>query len=122
MTKRIKVNVFDDLRDALAEALAYEHGQSVDLRVTEFPPPPRQLSPAEIRAIRQSLNASQALFARLLNVSANAVESWEQGVRRPRSAAVKLLDIAHNYPQVLLFGTTSPHKRRRRRQSRQQQH
>ena len=102
MAKRIKVKVFDDLRESLQDALAFERGKSVDLRVTELPPPPKPLTPAEIRSIRMALNASQVLFARLLNVSPNAVESWEQGVRRPQRAALKLLVLARKHPQVLL--------------------
>ena len=43
------------------------------------------MSPNQIRAVRQS-NVSQATFARIMNVSTNAVESWEQGVRHPREA------------------------------------
>jgi DNA-binding transcriptional regulator YiaG len=52
--------------------------------------------------LRESLNASQALFGRLLNVSSNAVESWEQGIRQPRQATLKLLHIARKNPGVLL--------------------
>ena len=47
-------------------------------------------------------DTSQAAFARIINVSVNAVESWEQGARRPREATLKLLTIAHKYPEVLL--------------------
>jgi putative transcriptional regulator len=52
--------------------------------------------------LRETLNASQALFARLLNVSSNAVESWEQGIREPRQATLKLLYIARKNPNALL--------------------
>jgi DNA-binding transcriptional regulator YiaG len=45
---------------------------------------------------------SQAGFARIINVSVNAVESWEQGVRRPREATLKLLAVAEKHPEVLL--------------------
>ena len=38
-----------------------------------------------------AFNVSQAVFARIINVSPNAVESWEEGVRRPREATLKLL-------------------------------
>lgn len=48
------------------------------------------------------LKASQALFATYLNVSPNAVRSWEQGTRRPRQAALKLLTIAKKNPKALL--------------------
>jgi DNA-binding transcriptional regulator YiaG len=99
MAKKIKVNIFDDVR----EAAAYEHGEAVNLRVSRIPPRPKQISPKEIREIRQSLQASQSLFAAYLNVSANAVRSWEQGTRRPRQAALKLLMIAKKNPNALLI-------------------
>jgi len=75
---------------------------SLDLRAVELPSRPKPLKPAEIRALRTSLNASQALFARLLNVSSNAVESWEQGIREPRQATLKLLHIVRKTPAALL--------------------
>lgn len=103
MAKRIKVNIYDDMRQALADALAYERGQAVDLRVTTLPPLPKPLKPKEIRGIRESLHASQAIFARFLCVSPKAVQSWEQGIRRPAPAALRLLTIARRNPGVLLF-------------------
>jgi DNA-binding transcriptional regulator YiaG len=75
---------------------------SLDLRAAEIPPRPRPLKAAEIRAMRTAMNASQALFARLLNVSSNAVESWEQGIRQPRQATLKLLHIVRKNPSALL--------------------
>ena len=79
-----------------------EGSGALDLRKVEIPARPKPLKPAEIRGLRESLNASQALFARLLNVSSNAVESWEQGVRQPRQATLKLLYIARKSPGTLL--------------------
>ena len=79
-----------------------EESGALDLRKVEMPPRPKPLKPADIRALRESLNASQALFGRLLNVSSNAVESWEQGIRQPRQATLKLLHIARKNPSVLL--------------------
>jgi len=102
MPKKIKVKVFDDLRESLQDALAFEQGRDVDLRVTEIPPPPRKLRPRDIREIRRALNASQVLFASFLNVSANTIRSWEQGTRRPQGADLKLLSIAKKNPQALL--------------------
>ena len=79
-----------------------EASKTLDLRTVEMPPRPKPLKPADIRSLRESLNASQAMFARLLNVSSNAVESWEQGIRQPRQATLKLLHIARKTPGVLL--------------------
>ena len=101
-TAKKKVNLFADLQQSLQGALAYELGKKSALRVTELPPPPKAMSPNQIRAVRQQFNVSQATFARIMNVSTNAVESWEQGVRHPREATLKLLTIAHKHPEVLL--------------------
>ena len=99
---RRKVKVFDDLKASLGDALRYEKGQPLDLRVTELPDPPGPLRPADIKDLRAALHASQARFARFLNVSPNTVESWEQGVRKPDNAALKLLSIAKRHPRALL--------------------
>jgi len=97
-----RVKIFRELRDSLQDALAYERGERVNLRVAELPPAPRRLRPRDIREIREALNASQVLFALYLNVSANTIRSWEQGTRRPQGADLKLLAIAKKNPQALL--------------------
>jgi putative transcriptional regulator len=102
MAKKRKVNIFDDMKEALRDVAAYERGEPVNLRVTRIPSRPREIPPREIRRIRQALKASQPLFALYLNVSTNAVRSWEQGTRRPRQAALKLLMIAKKNPKALL--------------------
>ena len=102
MAKKIKVSIFGDMKQALQDAAAYERGESVNLCVTRVPARPKPISAKEVRNIRQALNASQALFASYLNVSPNAVRSWEQGTRRPRQAALKLLLIAKKNPKALL--------------------
>jgi putative transcriptional regulator len=102
MPKKTKVKIYEDMRQSLANALAYERGQTVDLRVTQIPAPPATLKPAEIRRIRESLNASQVVFAHFLCVSPKAVQSWEQGSRRPQSTALRLLMIAKKNPAALL--------------------
>jgi putative transcriptional regulator len=97
-----RVKIFNELREALEDVRDFRAGKRVDLRVSEFPAPPKRISPKEILHIRRELNASQALFATYLNVSPNAVRSWEQGVRRPRNATLKLLAIAKKQPKILL--------------------
>ena len=101
MTRKRR-KVFGELRTALEGALRYERGEEVDLRVTAIPPLAKSMPPSRIRKIRAALHASQPKFARLLNVSTQTVQSWEQGVRQPRQAALKLLTIADRCPQALL--------------------
>src|SRR5258705_10706230 len=102
MSKKTKVNIFDDMKEAVQGAAGYERGEYVNLRLTRLPSRPKPISAKEVRHIRQALNASQTLFASYLNVSPNAVRSWEQGSRRPRQAALKLLLIAKKNPRALL--------------------
>lgn len=102
MAKKKKVKIFEELRESLVDARAYEHGEEVDLRVTHFAAPPKPMKPDEIRAIRKSLHASQSSFAHFLCVSPKAVQSWEQGLRRPQNTALRLLTIAKKNPKVLV--------------------
>ena len=51
------------------------------------------MAPARIREIRMRENASQAVFARYLNVTAGLVSQWERGEKRPRGASLKLLTL-----------------------------
>ena len=55
--------------------------------------PVEEMTPEEIREIRMRENASQAVFARYLNVTTNLVSQWERGEKRPRGASLKLLTL-----------------------------
>ena len=55
--------------------------------------PVRRLRPREIRALRLRERASQAVFARYLNVSTGLISQWERGEKRPQGASLKLLTI-----------------------------
>lgn len=55
--------------------------------------PVAELTPEEIRRIRLREKASQAVFARYLNVTTGLVSQWERGEKRPRGASLKLLTL-----------------------------
>ena len=77
-----KVKIFRELRDSLQDALTYEQGAAVNLRVSEIPAAPKRLHRGRFGRSAKRSNASQTIFAVYLNVSPNAVRSWEQGTRR----------------------------------------
>lgn len=52
-----------------------------------------ELSPEEIKAIREREQLSQPVFARYLNVSKNLVSDWERGVKKPGGPALRLLTV-----------------------------
>ncbi len=45
---------------------------------------PRPYSPKAVRKTRDRLAVSQAVFARLMGVSVELIEHWEQGIASPR--------------------------------------
>ena len=55
--------------------------------------PVEEMTPEKVRALRLRENASQAVFARHLNVTAGLVSQWERGEKRPRGASLKLLTL-----------------------------
>ena len=55
--------------------------------------PVEEMTPEKIQALRLRENASQAVFARHLNVTAGLVSQWERGEKRPRGASLKLLTL-----------------------------
>jgi putative transcriptional regulator len=55
--------------------------------------PVRNLSAAQIRAIRARSKMSQAVFAAVLNTSVSTVQKWEIGEKRPSGPSLKLLDV-----------------------------
>jgi putative transcriptional regulator len=55
--------------------------------------PVESLTPEQIRRIRTKEKASQAVFARYLNVTTGLVSQWERGEKRPRGASLKLLTL-----------------------------
>ncbi len=55
--------------------------------------PVKALSPEQIRRIRTREKASQAVFARYLNVTTGLVSQWERGRKTPRGASLKLLTL-----------------------------
>ena len=78
--------------------------KKLTMRVTRLalPGPIKTLRPDEIIGIRKQLNVSQPVFAALLNVPLATERSWEQGKRKPSGAALRLLDLARQKPQILL--------------------
>src|SRR5580692_3913060 len=55
--------------------------------------PVRPFGPDEIRALRLREGASQAVFARYLNVTTSLVSQWERGEKHPQGASLKLLTL-----------------------------
>ena len=55
--------------------------------------PVEEMTAEDVRALRLRENASQAVFARHLNVTTGLVSQWERGEKRPQGASLKLLTL-----------------------------
>src|SRR5580658_668681 len=55
--------------------------------------PVPNFAPEDIRSLREREGASQAIFARYLNVTPGLVSQWERGEKHPRGASLKLLSL-----------------------------
>lgn len=94
---------FQALLGAVQECYEHYHGLRHDLRTTILPMPPEPMDAAAIRALREHVGASQAVFAMALNVSTKTVQAWESGARTPDGGNLKLLRVAEAHPEAV-FG------------------
>lgn len=112
----MKSDTFAALLESAEAALAHAKGKQ-KLRTTVLPGAPRLMGADEVRALREQLNASQAVFAHLLNVSTKLVQAWESDRRRPAGAALRLLEVAERNPRAVFHDFALPNARRRPTQS-----
>jgi putative transcriptional regulator len=92
--------MFEELLTSAGEALDHARGKK-SLKTTTFPVSPKPIDRRAITRLRASMNVSQALFARYLNVSTKLVQAWEAGRRSPAGPALVLLHIAMTQPEAI---------------------
>ena len=61
-----------------------------------------RLEPDSVAGVRARLNLNQIEFARLLGISVDTLQNWEQGRRKPTGAARVLLKVAARHPEAVL--------------------
>lgn len=95
MAKKYKSEAFASIHETV-ETL-HEEGVIDKITMREFDEsclvPVEDITPEEIRHIREEAHMSQPVFARYLNVSKNLVSDWERGVKKPGGPALRLLSI-----------------------------
>lgn len=62
------------------------------IRRVELPDDPRTFKAADVRHVRDELNMSQAVFAKVVGISPVLVRAWEGGQRAPSKLACRLLE------------------------------
>jgi len=82
--KRYEMDFFDELKTSLEEAVEIKSGKKAPARVTRY-------EIADVKAIREQLNVSQAEMAKALGTSLDTIKSWESRRRNPTGLAAKVL-------------------------------
>ena len=99
-TKSRGAEIIEDLtclRDALRSGQPI--GKMFTVRTVELQLQPHPFDAEAVKRTRDALGVSQALFARLLGVSTDTVQSWEQGLREPCSMACRLLELIGSHQE-----------------------
>lgn len=95
MSKKYRSEAFAAIHETM-EAL-HEVGAIDKQTMREFDEtclsPVEDISPEQIKKIREREHVSQPVFARYLNVSKNLISDWERGVKKPGGPALRLLNI-----------------------------
>lgn len=86
-------SLFDDLKQGLEEAIAYEKGSGKARVKTYMIMPIKEYTNKEIREIRMKAGMTQSVFAAYMGVSKKTVEAWECGRTHPTGPVFRLLDV-----------------------------
>jgi len=87
--------LFKDLSKSIKEAGRIRKGKAKAFRVFKY-------EAIDIRKLRESVDVSQAQFARMIGVSKDTLQNWEQGRRRPRGPAKALLRVFEEDPEAVV--------------------
>jgi len=87
--------LFRDLSKSIKEAGKIRRGQKEPSRVFRY-------DAVDVRNLRESANVSQSQFARMIGVSVDTVQNWEQGRRKPKGPAMVLLRVFQKNPKAVV--------------------
>lgn len=87
--------LFNDLVQSLKEANAIAQGKVAPSRRFNVTPP-------DVKEIREKAGLSQSEFARLMRVSVRTLQNWEQHRRNPTGPAAALLKIVATSPDIAI--------------------
>jgi len=93
----MKKNDFNLLLESVREAGLIRKGLAKPSRTFEIP----ATKPVDIKKMRRKLKVSQWDFSRMIGVSVNTLQNWEQGRRQPDGPARALLVVAAKNPAVV---------------------
>ena len=88
-------SVFDDIMQGLGEAVEFTRGQQAGAIIHD-------VSPLDIKDIRQQLDMTQEEFAQAVGVKLSTLRHWERGDRKPNGPARVLLNLLAREPEQIV--------------------
>jgi putative transcriptional regulator len=85
---------FQELLESVREGGAILRGDKTAERVFVIEAP-------DVQEVRRSFGMTQAEFARMLGISIDTLQNWEQGRRHPVGPARVLLQVAAKHPEIV---------------------
>jgi putative transcriptional regulator len=96
-----KRNLYSELQEGMS-SLAAEREGKITLRKFSRPlPADVDLSPEDIKSIREAARCSQAVMAHRLRVNPRTYQNWEQGKAKPNAQAAILIRLVAKHPETL---------------------
>jgi len=87
--------LYRELHESIKEAGRIRKGKAKPSRAFQY-------DALDIRKLRESVDVSQSQFARMIGVSKDTLQNWEQGRRQPDGPAQVLLRVASRSPKAIL--------------------
>lgn len=100
----MKKEMFAELVESVKQAGKIHRGEARPSREYVF-------KASDIQAIRAKLGKSQAEFSRMIGVSVDTLQNWEQGRRQPVGPARALLVVAAKAPKIVEKALTKATRR-----------
>ena len=87
---------FASIKRGLEQAIRHRNGKRVAGLKLHVPPP------VDVKAVRERTGLTQEQFAATFAIGLGALRHWERGDRKPRGAALVLLNVIASNPQAVL--------------------
>lgn len=93
-------DIFGELQEGMAAWSEFNEGKKT-LRTHRASVKPVSMTPAEVKAVREKLKLSQAVFAQYLHTGVTTLQNWEQGLAKPNKQAILLIKMVDRNPHTL---------------------
>lgn len=100
----MKKALFEELTASIHQAGSIRRGERAAARTFE-------VTPDDVRGIRERLDKSQSEFAQMIGVTRSTLQNWEQGRRTPQGPARALLVVASREPKLVAKALASAARR-----------